>query len=170
MGFKDELLDRAQAYARQNGLILSDELGTGVHGTVFLAESQPEKDQPTGRSAIKIHQRDIDYARERDIYLRLKELGIAKIRACHVPQMLRFDDDRRIIEMTVVKRPFLLDFAGAFLDQEPDFSEEVLADWRAEKKEQFGERWPEVQAILRHLESHGVYLIDVHPGNISFVD
>ena len=30
MGFKDELRDRAQQYARQNGLALSDELGAGV--------------------------------------------------------------------------------------------------------------------------------------------
>jgi hypothetical protein len=69
--------------------------------------------------------------------------------------------------MTVVSRPFVLDFAGAFLDRAPDYSEEVLADWAAEKQEQFGPRWPEVQAILRWLEGYGVYMRDVHPGNVA---
>ena len=72
--------------------------------------------------------------------------------------------------MTVVSRPFLLDFAGAYLDWSPDFSDEVMADWRAEKLEQFGERWPEVEAILRILQTYGIFMIDVHPGNISFGD
>jgi hypothetical protein len=64
----------------------------------------------------------------------------------------------------------VLDFGGAYLDQAPDFSDEVMADWRAEKKEQFGARWGEVQAILRALEAYGVFMIDVNPGNISFAD
>jgi hypothetical protein len=72
--------------------------------------------------------------------------------------------------MTVVTRPFILDFASASLDKPPDFSEEVLADWQAEKAEQFEQRWPEVQGILRSLESLGIFLIDVHPGNIALVD
>ena len=56
------------------------------------------------------------------------------------------------------------------VDQAPDFSDEVLADWRAEKQEQFGRRWPEVQAILQLLEDLGIFLIDVNPGNVSFGD
>jgi len=87
-----------------------------------------------------------------------------------VPQLLGFDDELWVIEMTVVARPFVLDFAGAYLDFPPDFSEEVLADWQAEKHEQFGSRWPEVQAILRALEGYGVYMVDVNPGNVSFGD
>ena len=43
-----------------------------------------------------------------------------------------------------------------------------MADWYAEKAEQFGSRWAEVQAILRFLEGYGVFLADVKPGNISF--
>jgi hypothetical protein len=170
MGFKDELRDRAQEYARQNGLALSDELGAGVHGIVFLTESQPEKGQPAARSAIKAHQREADYRRERDIYLRLRERRVSNIRGCHVPQLLEFHDALLILEMTVVTRPFVLDFAGAYLDQAPDFPEEALADWRADKQEQFGKRWPEVQAILRELEARGIYMEDVSPANISFVD
>jgi hypothetical protein len=92
------------------------------------------------------------------------------IRGCNIPAPIDFDDELWVIEMTVVGRPFVLDFAGANLDQEPDFSDEVLADWRAEKQEQFGPRWQEVQAILRTLEGYGVYLLDVNLGNVSFDD
>jgi hypothetical protein len=57
---------------------------------------------------------------------------------------------------------------NCYLDYAPEFSDEVLADWRADKVEQFGDRWPEVQAILRELESFGIYMEDVSPGNIAF--
>src|SRR6266436_4248684 len=75
-----------------------------------------------------------------------------------------------IIEMSLVSPPYVLDFAGAYLDWAPDFSEEVMADWRAEKQEQFEQHWPEVQAILAVLETYGVFMVDVNPGNISFGD
>jgi hypothetical protein len=72
--------------------------------------------------------------------------------------------------MTVVDRPFVLDFAGAYLDEAPQFSEEVMADWLADKQEQFGTRWPEVQRILGGMEMHGVFMVDVNPGNVAFAD
>jgi hypothetical protein len=74
-----------------------------------------------------------------------------------------------IIEMTIVQRPFVLDFGGAYLDQAPEFSEEVIADWQAQKIEQFGERWPEVQAILAVLGSYGIFVQDVHPGTFRLM-
>ena len=75
-----------------------------------------------------------------------------------------------VIEMSIVKRPFVLDFAGTFLDHAPDFSEEVMAEWEAEKQEQFGSRWRDAQAILREFEGFGIFIVDVNPGNISFGD
>src|SRR5207245_9261064 len=120
--------------------------------------------------ALKVHERDKEYRRERDVYLRLQEHRVTDIRGCHVPEMIAFDDELWVIAMTLVARPFVLDFAGAYLDEAPDFSEEVLADWRAEKQEQFDDRWPEVQAILRELEGYGAYMVDVNPGNVSFGD
>jgi hypothetical protein len=142
------------------------QLGFGVHGIVFSAERQTEGPP----CALKVHERAADHARERDVYLRLQEHGVRLIRGCHVPQLLACDDELWIIEMSVVIRPFVLDFAGAYLDEPPDFSDEVLADWRTEKQEQFGPRWAEVQAILRELEGYGVFMIDVNPGNIAFAD
>jgi hypothetical protein len=168
MSLTDELESRIRRYAQRNGLVLGEQLGFGLHGIVFTAESQRENGTPPVRSAIKVHRRQAEYIRERDVYLRLQHHRVMTIRNCDVPQLLDFDDDLWIIEMTVVKRPFVLDFAGAYLDKPPDFSDEVMADWRAEKQEQFGDRWPEVQAILGFLEGYAVFMLDVNPGNVSF--
>jgi len=102
--------------------------------------------------------------------LRLQQLEVTEILGSHVPILLNFDDNLAVIEMSIVTRPFVLDFAGAYLDQAPEFSEEVLSDWRAEKEEQFGSRWSDAESILRQLESFGIHMIDVNPGNISFPD
>jgi len=70
--------------------------------------------------------------------------------------------------MTIVRSPFLLDFADARLDEAPDFSEDVLQQWEEDKAEIFGARWPEVIRIRAALEALGVYLLDINPRNISF--
>jgi len=38
------------------------------------------------------------------------------------------------------------------LDTPPDYSGEAVAEWRADKQEQFGDRWPEVE-LSRHRAS-----------------
>ena len=167
MSIPSEPIARVREYAKRHALALVDEFGHGVHGSVFAAESQPEKSAGLLQWAVKVHKNEADYRRERDIYLRLEENDVTQIRGCDVPQLMRFDDEFLIIEMTAVRRPFLLDFAGAFLDKAPDFSDEVMADWLAKKREQFGARWPEVAAILRVLEGFGIHYMDVSPKNIS---
>ena len=163
---RDDLIRRVRQYADRKGMVLDERLGAGIQGIVFATEYQTK----VGRSAVKGHERQSAYARERDVYLRLRELDITVVRGFNVPALIDFDDELWVIEMTIVSRPFVLDFAGANLDQEPDFSDEVLADWRKEKQEQFGPLWPEVQAILRSFEGYGVFLLDVHPGNLSYDD
>jgi hypothetical protein len=166
MSTKDELLVRATDYAKQHGLLLRDELGFGVHGIVFVAKNQAE----TSRSAVKIHRYQEPYQRERDIYLRLRDRRITAVRECTVPGLLNFDDDLCIIEMSVVSRPYVLDFAGAYLDKRPDFSDEVMADWHSAKQEQFGGRWPEVLAVIGILETYGIFMEDVSPNNVALPD
>jgi len=73
--------------------------------------------------------------------------------------------------MGIVSPPFVLDFAGAYLDARPNYPDEVMLEWRAEKREQFGtHRWSVVQSIMASLARYGIYLADVKPGNITFVD
>jgi hypothetical protein len=170
MSFRDEPLRRAHEYAKHNGLVVGKELGFGVHGIVYVMKSQSEKGRPAAICAVKAHRRELEYLRERDVYLRLQENGIEKINGFHVPQLIDYNDNLLILEITIVKRPFVLDFGGAYLDHAPDFSDEVMADWRAEKVEQFGNHWPEAERILRELESYGIHVVDVNPGNIAFRD
>ena len=165
---REDLVRRATEYAARHGLSVGEHIGFGVHGTVFVTESQMASGPV--KAVIKAHERKEPYLRERDIYQRLQRHGVERIRGCHVPRLLRFDDELLVIEMTLVTRPFVLDFARAHLDQPLEFSEEVMADWLADKKEQFGARWPEVQAILRALQAYGVHMEDVTPGNISLGD
>lgn len=100
------------------------------------------------------------------MYFRLSEHNVDSVHGFRVPQLLDLDDELGVIEMTIVRPPFVLDFATAALDSPPDFPEEVLADWYAEKREQFGEDWPKAAAVVRALERLGIFMLDVHPGNI----
>lgn len=153
-------------YCRERGLTLGRQLGFGVHGTVFMAENQTND----GVCAVKAFEQEECYLRERDVYVRLGQRRIRRIHGSTVPTMTGFDNERWVIEMTVVSRPYVLDFAGAYLDREPEFSDETLAEWRAEKQEQFGVRWNDVQAILAKLASHGIFVVDVNPNNIAWND
>jgi len=163
----DEIFSqRARAYASRREIQLGRQLGLGTHGAVFAAES---KLKPL-RSAIKIYKERDPYDRERVVYQRLAEHEVTEIEGFHVPQLLGVDSELLIVEMTVVARPFVLDFAGAYLDQAPEFPAGVMEDWEADKREQFGPRWVIVESILQTLRSYGVHLLDIHSNNIAFLD
>ena len=117
-----------------------------------------------------MHERAEPYHVERDVYLRLRDLGIDLIQEHNVPQLIDYDDELLVIEMSVVVRPFVLDFGGAYLDRPPDYDEEILEEWRRQKEEQFEENWPKAISILDELRSYGIYVADVNPGNIGFVE
>jgi hypothetical protein len=161
---RSSLVQKLEEYATQRQLHLLDHLGSGVHGIVFTAESQWQ----FGVIALKAHESHAGYTRERDVYLHLQKHQVETLLDCSVPRLLDHDDELQVLAMTIVRRPFVLDFAGAYLFQPPDFPEEVWAEWRAEKREQYGDRWPDVQAVLREIEQLDIHMIDVNPGNISF--
>jgi len=123
-----------------------------------------------GRSAIKLYVDHEPYHRERAVYERLAERGVTEVEGFKIPELLRADDALLVIEMTVVTRPYLLDFAGAYLDHPPEFPEDVWADWLEKKQEEFGARWAIVESVLAILRSYGVHLLDIHPRNITFLD
>ena len=53
--------------------------------------------------------------------------------------------------MSIVTRPFLLDFAGAEADVRPDFSPKIWTEWETQKAEQFGKRWKMTRAVVDDL-------------------
>ncbi|HEY5909005.1 MAG TPA: hypothetical protein VJA21_00220 [Verrucomicrobiae bacterium] len=160
----DIVPENASVYAARYQLRLGKSLGSGIDGTVLVAENKIKHT----RSAIKALKLLAPYVRERNVYVRLREAGITQVLGFHVPQLIWSDDDLRVIEMTIVVRPFVLDFAGARLDAPPSFSDETWAEWEAEKREQFGARWETVRAVMDVFEALHIYLVDVSPGNIGF--
>lgn len=160
-GWCETVEQRARQYAEKSGLEIRAELGFGYDGIVFATSCQ---------SAIKALRYRPLYERERDVYLRLQENELSEVLGFIIPRMLHADDELWVIEMEIVSPPFVLDFAGAYLDVPPDYPEEVMQEWRAEKREQFGDRWPIVQGIMREFRQLGIYLADVKPGNIMFKD
>lgn len=161
----DELLIRVARYASTHGLQIVEALPSGIYSIVRIAED----DLDGGATVLKAHRYREAYQRELWVYNHFKTKGITKIRGHNVPLMIRNSDEFLAIEMTTVRRPFLLDFAGAYLDgKQPDFTPEAWAQWEEDKKEMFGENWAATKKILQSLRAHGVHMIDVNPGNIGF--
>jgi hypothetical protein len=162
----EELEDLVQRYAIRRHITPGDRLGFGIHGTVFAAVDNKKP----GFFAVKFHREDNPFERECHVYQWLREKHVTQILGFNVPQLLMIEKEFRAIEMTIVRKPFLLDFADAYLDQGPDFSEDVLDQWEREKAEIFGEKWPEVMQVLNVLRGFGIYLRDINPGNIGFAE
>jgi len=120
----EELLETARAYAESRGDTIGELLGFGIHGIVVTLKSEHEG----AARALKIHSSRQPYERERACYDRLRECGVSELLGFEVPQLLRSDDAFLALEMTLVTPPFVLDFAGAWLDWPPTFSDEVWAE------------------------------------------
>lgn len=148
----------AQRYCEEQGIRLVDQLGAGLDGIVFSTDRD---------SAVKALRYQELYERERDVYLRLADLAVTRVLRFKVPRYIAHDDDLMVVEMQVVSPPYVLDFAGAHLDRPPDFPPEVLEEWEAEKREQFGSDWPEVEDLIYEFRGLGIYLSDVKPGNVE---
>ena len=129
-----------------------------------------ENNNKAGGTALKVHHSVEPYLRERKVYERLRDARVSDIAGFNVPQLIGFDDELRVIEMTIVARPFVLDFAGAYLDAPPEFPEEAWANWEAEKREQFETRWVTVRTVLAALEELDIHMVDVSPSNIAFLE
>ena len=135
-------------YAARRGILLESQIGAGVDGTVWSTYRQ---------SAVKGFRCHALFERQRDVY---------RVRTCSVPSLIDLDDELGVIEIGIVQPPFALDFAAARLSEPHDFPEEVREEWRREKAKQFETDWPEVRLVIAAFERYGIFLGDVHPGNI----
>ncbi len=162
MEWQQDAIERLEQYATSRGLQLSSRLGQGYDGVVFSTV--------TG-TAIKSLAFERLYLKERDVYLRLRENNVDHVCGFAVPTLIAYDDCLWVIEMEIVSPPFVLDFAGAYLDRPPDYPDDILEEWEEDKREQFGEeRWEIVQSIMATFRRFKIFLADVKPGNITFED
>jgi len=88
-------------------------------------------------TAVKVREGEKFYRREKTVYHWLDIEEITSIRGATVPMMYSFDDQLWTLKLSLVKPPYVLDFAGAYLHQPPDFSAEIMEQWEEEKKEWF---------------------------------
>ena len=140
-------------------LDLKTPLGKGQDGCVW---------KTSRKTAVKAFERQNSYGRELECYQRFREHKVIRIQNFSVPQLYGFNDHLQVIEMGIVAPPFVLDFAKAWLDQPPDFSEEVLQDNEEKSRELFGDRWSDIQSLVWGLRQFGIYYYDTNPGNIKF--
>jgi len=112
MSFYQAEEDRLQFYAHQQSLSLTKLLGSGQDGIVYMT------DVP---SAVKALSFEKLFNRERQAYLRLRDHNIQRIGIFNVPSLIRVDESLLIIEMTFVAAPYVLDFAGAYVDTPPSY-------------------------------------------------
>ena len=128
--------------------------------------------QSNRMTAVKFFDRLDRFEREVEVYRILQTKGIGRIAGHNVPRLREVDESLLAIEMSIVERPFVLDFAGAKLPAEvPDFEEEVLEEHRERMREMFGDRLNDALHVAAMFEKEtGFVLLDIHPGNIAFAD
>ncbi|HXY35796.1 MAG TPA: hypothetical protein VEI07_16295 [Planctomycetaceae bacterium] len=153
--------DRLSSYAVRTGRTLTAKLGWGSEGVVYATDA---------KTAIKSYRHRSLYENERNVYFRLRDRAVNSVLQFAVPRLIANDDELLALEMSIVSPPFILDFAGAYLDRPSPFSDEELQEWQAEKAELFGKRWPEVRRAYYAFQSFGILLNDLKLGNVSFPD
>jgi len=163
---REDIERRASSYAERHQIAITAALGYGKDGTVYSAMGRD-----SGPSAIKSFGRREPFERERAVYERLASHGIGgeqTVLGHSVPMLRGSDDSLLVLEMTLVERPFVLDFASATLDEPPAFPEEVWVERLAHYREIFGDHWPTVRQIVAAFGSVGVHLLDLSLNNIGF--
>ena len=138
-------------------------LGEGKDGVVFKTYR---------RTAIKFVTSLEHYTRELRAYRLLNDINVLTVCGHAVPKLLRYDNDWRAIEMTIVRPPFLLDFVSAYTDEEMDrldFDDDIWLEREQTWAEHFGQRWEHVKEIRRTFhELTGLTLLDLSLNNIRF--
>jgi len=145
-------------------------LGFGTDGIVYSI------DRPSGiPTVVKAFYAEHTYRQELASYQRLAEHSVKAIHGHQVPVLLDSDDALRLIEMSFVTRPYVLDFAKTYVDRGPAFHwEDKEAPYRERLREQL-EAFDETQRdrvcdIYYFLRDIGIWYHDVRPQNIAFPD
>lgn len=106
------LKEKAEAYATSRGLEITGILGDGTQGNVWTVRGKNKLIS----WALKLHSRPENHRVERDVYLRLQDLGLASLAGFDIPTLIRADDPHLALELSIVSPPYVLDFAQATLD------------------------------------------------------
>ncbi|WP_442483938.1 hypothetical protein [Aeoliella sp. SH292] len=157
-----EVRANAYTYAKRRGRRIrrQDKAGDGTDGYVWKTSKH---------SAIKAFYRQENFENELRCYKRLALHEVNQICGLNVPVLEEYDLDTRVIEVTFVQAPYLLDFGKASLDAPPSYlaDEQDLKRYQSQWRTEFGSRWMEVNAVLHFLQiKYGIYYVDPKVGNI----
>src|SRR5258708_7244360 len=97
---------RISTYEAGYACRLYEALGSGKGQDGFVLRSNRG-------TAVKFFDSADRFCRELEVYHLLYDRGILSIAGHAVPLFVNADEDLRAIEMSIVERPFVLDFAGA---------------------------------------------------------
>lgn len=109
--------ERVAAFFTDHNFDVVERIGFGIHGQVF---SVIEGDDFL-ITVVKFFEDVAPFFRELKVYRRLAEESITELAGCRVPRLIECDDEHFTIQMSLVTRPFCLDFAAAYLDGLPDY-------------------------------------------------
>lgn len=140
--------DRAELYAHKRNLTIDKNYGGGYDGIVLGTDAG---------TAIKSLNNSELYRNELAVYLFMREKRIFSLSGFTIPKLVNYELENCIIEMTVVSPPYVVDFAGARLTRPEPFPEEIIEYWKRQKREEFGEDWPQVKHLLFAFESRGIF-------------
>jgi hypothetical protein len=138
-------------------------VGVGQDGRVVRSDRN---------TAVKFFDSLDRFEREWEVYSVLTLRKIHFIGRHRIPRLIAADPGLQTIEMTIVERPFVLDFAGAKWSHEvPDFDEAVMEEHHEHLRQLFDDRWTDaLQVAEAFRQATGFVLLDIHPGNIAFED
>jgi hypothetical protein len=152
------LLEYALSYATSREMSTAlDVLGEGTDGSVWLSSD---------RTAIKVFRMTEQFENEKECYLRLLAEQVTEVRGFAIPKLINYDNRLRVIEMSTVKAPYILDFGKCYLDRKPEFSAEVWGDLYSQIREIYDDRYDEVMSAVRSLQQYGIFYYDVKPKNV----
>lgn len=133
-------------------------LGDGVSAYVF--QSLDEK------LAAKVHSCEEHYRHELKIYHRLTHLRIADVLGFRIPSFREFNHKLKIICMSKVDPPFLVDFVSVTFTP-PDFSLEIMTEMWRKVDEDFAPNGNLVRDVYHFLAERGLYYLDFTPKNLD---
>ena len=159
----DVLFKRASEYCKvaKSKIVSNPALGHGTDGSVW---------RTTNGTAVKAFIYEKNYRDELECYLRLKKNKITDIIGLAVPEYEDSQDDLMIVEMSIVQKPYLLDFGKVYIDRMPPYynDKQLIANWHAEVRDLFEDDAPKVHLALFKLSQLGIYYVDPKPANIRF--
>ena len=151
-----EIMERRSAYCSRHYVVIQfDEPDWGLDAFLW---------RTTVETVVKVHRYHERFQKELATYRRLAERKIVRLKGFEFPQLVNYDEELHILELSIVSPPYILDFAEVGLGKKPgNFDLERI---EAQQSKQFGNDWPDVKRLLEALMQVGIYYDDVHNRNI----